>query len=263
MIASTRYGWIPLLAMALLMAACSGTAAPTSTTSAPPGQSSDLQQQVANQQAQIRELEQTVTELTDELARVRSQLTRTQLHWDACAAQFANRQYQEATCLEQRDAFSEWVQQEVNRYQSELEQLRGLVPLPDTPEARQSLQTLEAFLAAVRDGRYTTAVSLYGGTYESLIGSNPSVDPTDKTALFQSACEYQLRCDLALRRVLAGSIVANGYEFYVEFQTDDGQLFSLGPCCGSDTDPTVSQFAFVVTQTPEGPRVLTPPLYTP
>src|SRR4030042_3615525 len=126
MIASTRYGWIPLLAMALLMAACSGTAAPTSTTSAPPGQSSDLQQQVANQQAQIRELEQTVTELTDELARVRSQLTRTQLHWDACAAQLANRQYQEATCLEQRDAFSEWVQQEMNTYQSELERLRGL-----------------------------------------------------------------------------------------------------------------------------------------
>ena len=63
--------------------------------------------------------------------------------------------------------------------------------------------------------------------------------------------------------LLAGAIQPGTYTFYVEFQTDDGELWTMGPCCGSETDPTVSQFPFVVSWTAEGPRVLTTPVYTP
>ena len=56
-----------------------------------------------------------------------------------------------------------------------------------------------------------------------------------------------------------GKIIAD----QLAFETDGGELWTMGPCCGSETGPTVSQFPFVVSWTANGPRVLTMPVYTP
>ena len=243
------WSWVALTAVALLAAACSDCAAPTTTV--PSADLSDLEQQVADQSARIREFEANTSELTEQLTGVLSDLARVLAQRDSLAYRLAD--------SEQRQAgINDWVQEEFNRYQADLERLRGQVPLPDSPEARRSLQTLEAFLTAMRDGEYATAADLCCGSYEALVDWNPGIDPADEPALLQSACENQLRCDLTVRRILAGSVEPDRYEFYVEFQTSDGRLFSLGPCCGSNTDPTVSQFRFTVTLTPEGPQVLDP-----
>lgn len=246
----SRNGWgaVALTAFAVLAAACSDCAVPTTTT---PTDLSDLEQQVAEQSTRIRELEAETGELTEQLTGVLSELTRVLALRDSLAVRLADSQ-------EQLAGIYDWVQEEFNRYQADLEWLRGQVPLADSPEARLSLQTLEAFLTALRDGDYATAAVLCCGSYEVLIDWNPNIDPADETALLQSACENQLRCDLTVRRILAGSVQSDRHEFYVEFQTGDGQLFSRSPCCGSNTDPTVSQFPFTVVLTTEGPQVLDP-----
>ena len=217
----------------------------------PTDSSSDLEQQVAEQSARIRELEANTTALTEQLTGALSELTRVLALRDSLAVRLADSE-------EQLAGIYDWVQEESNRYQADLEWLRGQVPLPDSPEARLSLQALEAFLTALRDGDYATAAGLCCGSYEALIDWNPGVDPADEPALLQSACENQLYCDLTVRRILAGSVEPDRYEFYVEFQTSDGRLFSRDPCCGSNTAPTVSQFPFTVVLTSEGPQVLDP-----
>ncbi len=249
MVCRAGWSWVALMAVALLAAACSDCAAPTTTV--PPADLPDLEQQVADQSARIRELEVSRSELTEQLTGALSDLARALALRDSLAFQLAD--------SEQRQAgIYDWVQEEFNRYQADLERLRGQVPLPDSAEARRSLRTLEAFLTAMRDGDYATAAGLCCGSYEALVDWNPGIDPADEPALLQSACENQLRCDLTVRRILAGSVEPDRYDFYVEFQTSDGRLFSLGPCCGSNTDPTVSQFPFTVALTPEGPQVLDP-----
>lgn len=257
--------WAAALAVAVVVAACSGSTDSASTV--PPTQPSTTQPGDADQSARIRELEQEVEALTEDLAAVRDDLAQALADFGSCEDQAARLSGRLADLQLWFDSWQDyvysWAQPQFVQYQLELELLRPLVPLPDTPEARQSREALEAFLAATHEGDYVTAASLYGGSYESLIDWNPPVDPADGPALFASACAHQLRCELAVRRVLAGSIQPGMYTFYVEFETDDGEPWTMGPCCGSETDPTVSQFPFVVSWTADGPRVLTTPIYTP
>jgi len=258
-------GWAAVLAVAVLVAACSGSGDPASTVL--PTQPSTTQPGDADQSARILELEQVVGVLTEELATARGDLATARADVDSLDGRVAGLTSRLADLQLGFDSWQDyvysWAQPQFVQYQLELELLRPLIPLPDTPEARQSREALEAFLAAVHDGDFRTAAILYGGSYESLIDWNPAVDPADGPALFASACAHQLRCELAVRRVLAGPIQPDEYTFYVEFQTDDGEPWTMGPCCGSETDPTVSQFPFIVSRTAAGWRVLTPPIYTP
>ncbi|HSQ37839.1 MAG TPA: hypothetical protein VLS92_08110 [Acidimicrobiia bacterium] len=257
--------WAAVLAVAVLVAACSGSADSESTV--PPTQPSTTQPGDADQSARILELEQAVGALTEELATVREDLAGARADVDSLDGRVAGLTSRLADLQLGFDSWQDyvysWAQPQFIQYQLELELLRPLIPLPDTPEARRGLETLEAFLAAVHDGDFRTAAILYGGSYESLVDWNPLVDPSDAPALFEAACTHQLRCELAVRRVLAGPIQPDEYTFYVEFQTDDGEPWTMGPCCGSETDPTVSQFPFIVSRTAAGWRVLTPPIYTP
>lgn len=257
--------WAAGLGVVLLVGACSGSADSTSTV--PPTQPSTTQPGDADQSARIRELEAEVDALAEDLAAVRDDLAHSLADVESLSDQVARLTGRLAD-LEMglgswQDYVYSWAEPQFVRYQLELELLRPLIPLPDTQEARESREALEAFLTATHEGDYVTAASLYGGSYESLIDWNPSVDPADEPALFASACAHQLCCELAVRRVLAGSIQPGAFTFYVEFETDDGEPWALGPCCGSETDPTVSQFPFVVSWTADGPRVLTTPIYTP
>jgi len=257
-------GWVAGLAAVVLVAACSDSGDSTAT---PLSHPLSTQPEVADQSARILELEQAVGALTEELVTARDDLADAQADIDSLVGQVAGLTGRLAdmqlTLDSEWDYMYSWVQPYLDQYRLEMELLRPLIPLPDTPEARQSKEALAAFLTAAHDGDYVTAASLYGGGYESLADWNPSVDSSDGPALFEAACTYQLRCELAVRRFLSGPIQPGRYTFYVEFETDGGELWTMGPCCGSETGPTVSQFPFVVSWTAGGPRVLTMPVYTP
>jgi hypothetical protein len=84
------------------------------------------------------------------------------------------------------------------------------------------------------------AAALYGGNYQVLEGYNPDLDPNDRAALFQNACQINgFVCNLAVKNYVSESQPSETeFVFVIEFQTEDGELFSLGPCCGAD--PTES-----------------------
>jgi exonuclease VII small subunit len=239
---------------ALVTAACNGTAATSTSTAATTTTTADRR---------TAELEAEVARLTSDLDAAQAAVTRALALRDLVSQQLASAQQQVADLQARQDGFFTEIQDQANYYVTQLESLRRMVPLPDTPQARAAIATLEDFLTAERSGDYGTAASLYGGEYAVLVDWNPDVDPTDHVALLQAGCENQLRCELVVSRVLAGAAQDDGFEFYLEFDTPDGLPWVMEPCCGSDTDPTVSQFPFSVAVTPQGPRVLTLPLYVP
>lgn len=124
-----------------------------------------------------------------------------------------------------------------------------------------------AYFSAFNQGDFARAVELYGGSYEMLEANNPAIGPEDRPALLEAACRYNgYRCDLSLREVVRVEQEREGaYRFTLQFNTADGQLFELGPCCGADPDeaPPVSQFDYTVELQEGEMRVLDLPVYQP
>lgn len=125
---------------------------------------------------------------------------------------------------------------------------------------------LGAFLEHLQAGRYDEAVPLYGGSYETMIYHNPSVEPSDHAALLRNACTVNgVQC-LAVREARLEAVGEGEWVFAVSFEQEDGTLFVLGPCCGgSATDfPPESVFSLRVARTSEGEYVvLDMPPYVP
>jgi len=147
----------------------------------------------------------------------------------------------------------------------------GLAPLPGPRPASPVIpaytagdgqiarQALAAFLDSLYAGQYPQAVELYGGTYGVLVDNNLSLDPRDKAALLQNACEINgYQCLLARSVFLQARSLPDTYVFVVTFENADGSLFEQGPCCGaSEADwAPVSQFEFVVVKVAEGKFVV-------
>lgn len=132
----------------------------------------------------------------------------------------------------------------------------GTTPFtPPVENDRLALQTITDFLAALHAGDYEKAVSLYGGTYETMIDHNPDVSPSAHATLFQNACTINGAQCLQAKSIVLDEKVSNAKFIYrVEFQNEDGSLFVFGPCCG-DNDPNTqsqSSFHFEVIQNNEG-----------
>lgn len=112
-----------------------------------------------------------------------------------------------------------------------------------------ALHTLVEFLESLHNGNYDNAVQLYGGTYETLIDYNPSIDPENRSALLRNACTINgVQCLQVKSAGLDRKISDIEFVFKVEFLNADGTLFVLGPCCGgNETDfPPQSVFYFTV-----------------
>jgi hypothetical protein len=82
----------------------------------------------------------------------------------------------------------------------------------------RALGALAQFFSALQDGRYTEAVSAYGGDYQVLRDWNPTVPPNDHATLFQRGCTVNgLQC-LAVKAVVDQREVSPGeYTFTVQF----------------------------------------------
>lgn len=123
-------------------------------------------------------------------------------------------------------------------------------------DAAQSI--LIQFFDLLNTKQYAAADTLYGGDYEQLKVFSADVDPADHARLWANACELAgLQC-LKIRSVALKSQIENTFSFQVEFSNPAGDLFVLGPCCGSNETemPPVSQFEYKVNKTTDGKFVV-------
>lgn len=138
-------------------------------------------------------------------------------------------------------------------------------PAPQAP-AEEAHNSLVDFFALLDTKKYTEANALYGGSYEQLQVFNPDVDASDHATLWTRACELSgLQC-LKVRSATLLHQESNAYVFQVEFNSPDGSLFVLGPCCGANETemPPVSQFEYTVTKSADGKfLVMNLPPYVP
>jgi len=125
------------------------------------------------------------------------------------------------------------------------------VKLPSTEtssDEQLALQVLTDFLQSLHNGDYDKAVQLYGGSYETMIGHNPSIDPSDHTALLKTACATNgAQCLWVKSASLDKQISKTEFVFSVDFVNDDGTLFVLGPCCDGNTTDVLTQSVFFFT----------------
>lgn len=130
----------------------------------------------------------------------------------------------------------------------------------------QALAALNGFFAALNQGDYAAAAGFYGGIYDLQRDHNPSLPPDDLAGLWQNACQINGAQCLPLRAaVLVGAPAQGEYRFRVQF-TADGELFSLGPCCGGAIEdfPPTSEFFYTVKMDAGGSyRVMDLPVYAP
>jgi len=134
-------------------------------------------------------------------------------------------------------------------------------------DAQIATETLLQFLSNLHEGRYEEAAASYGGTYETMIDHNPSINPADHASLMKNACEINgAQCLEVENAQLIGQTTPGQFTFSLQFQQQDGALYVRGPCCGaSETDePAQSLFPVSVKKTPEGTfLVLDMPPYSP
>jgi len=137
---------------------------------------------------------------------------------------------------------------------------------PSDDEA-SAVDALYAFFDALAGGNYAGATELFGGSYEVLRGYNPTVAAYDFATLWRNGCSINgLNCLQAGKVTLVDRPAPGVYVFDVEFQTREGELFVLGPCCGAtETEqPPLSVFPIRVAGGEDGRyRVLDLPPYTP
>jgi hypothetical protein len=126
--------------------------------------------------------------------------------------------------------------------------------------------TLQAYFAALGEGRYRDAIPLYGGSYEVLQGWNPDTDPADTVGLWASACGSNgLVCMPRSRVVRREPDAGDTIRFVVEFLDADGNVFVRGPCCGEteETMPSRREFDYDVLRRGDRFVVLDLPPYVP
>jgi len=146
----------------------------------------------------------------------------------------------------------------------------GVTPtlnLSPSDDEALAVDALYAFFDALEGGNYAGAAELFGGSYEVLRGYNPTVAADDFATLWRNGCSINgLNCLKAGKVTLADRPAAGKYVFNVEFQTREGELFVVEPCCGAtETDQTpLSVFPILVARGEDGRyRVLDLPPYTP
>jgi len=138
----------------------------------------------------------------------------------------------------------------------------------ETDDLDQARQTLIDFFALLSSGDYQAVAELHAenpGLYEWLQQNNPDVDPTDRAALLEAGCTFQLVC-MEIKQVLSSEQVSDTlFNFSVEFANEDGSTFVLGPCCGQDETsmPPTSAFDYQVEKAAGQFLVIGWPVYVP
>lgn len=125
---------------------------------------------------------------------------------------------------------------------------------------------LKSFFLSLNGGDYSHAAELYGGSYDVLEDMNPGIIFGDAVPLWRNACTMNgFQCLKVKRIVKTERISDTEYRFTIEFKTDDGDLFILGPCCGETESgqPGISQFMVTVRRINDEFKVMDLPPYVP
>ena len=116
--------------------------------------------------------------------------------------------------------------------------------LQSAAEPGPAESTLINFFQALSAGDYEEAVGLYGGSYQQLRAMNPQSDPNDLASLWQAGCEVNGLVCLPVGQVIESANISEHETLItVDFEKDDGVVFSLGPCCGAN-DPETAPLTF-------------------
>lgn len=138
--------------------------------------------------------------------------------------------------------------------------------LSDEASAREALIV---FFERLHAGKYAAAADLYGGSYDIMSEQNPTLDPGDQARLWRAACEIngaQCLQVASAQCVFKPQAPEELFHFAVEFQRDDGSIFSQGPCCGEDEAEGSPKRTFDYRVSQQGEflyQVLDPPVYVP
>ena len=133
-------------------------------------------------------------------------------------------------------------------------------------DSDEASAALISFFELLNTKEYTKAASIYGGSYDGLQDSNPSVDPADHARFLENACEINGNKCYLVRSATFMEAQGDTFIFQVEFNNPDGNLFVRGPCCGANETemPPESQFEYKVKKTTNAKfLVMDLPIYVP
>ena len=138
----------------------------------------------------------------------------------------------------------------------------GCIPQTDGEKAQD---VLTRYFALLHQGKYTEAVELYGGEYDMLAESNPTVPPNEHAKLLELGCTINgLQC-LPLKTIGSREDSAPDlFEFIVQFEDPDGGVFVQESLDASATGPRFeSDFKFTVFKREGNFLVRELPVYSP
>lgn len=133
----------------------------------------------------------------------------------------------------------------------------------DPVSARRALLR---YFEILNQKNYDQVETIFGGDLQVLLEYNPDVRLDQVGKLFESACTINGFQCLAIKNILDEKKIDDfNFVFMVEFQTNEGDLFVLGPCCGATAQemPPVSQFPIRVSWKNGEYRVMDLPPYVP
>jgi len=130
-------------------------------------------------------------------------------------------------------------------------------------------KALISYFSLLHDGRYSEAVSYYGGDYERLRDWNPVVEKNDYVTLFRNGCTGNgLHC-LRIKNIVSEKQLSPvEFQFIVEFMKSDSSLFIVygygqDPEDTEKEKPPMTQFTFTVKKVNDTFLVQELPVYTP
>jgi len=138
------------------------------------------------------------------------------------------------------------------------------VASPDATDQERAREALLAFFTGLSEGRYTEAVSHYGGSIGESLGVRAQMPGETIDAYWQYICTF-LWCLPVADITDVEQVSADEYLFYVVFMLQDGNRFEIGACCGGDpaAHPPIWQFAYPVQKIDGDWKVMRGPLFTP
>lgn len=137
-----------------------------------------------------------------------------------------------------------------------------------TNDANIAKNTLLAFFDFLKNEKFDKAVELYEPTeldsWEWLENFSPAEEKNNKALVLKNYCRATGTC-LTANILDVKQNNENEFIVSVKFLQNDGEIFVLGPCCGSTEEemPPLSEFDFRVHKKGDLFKVSTPPVYVP
>lgn len=103
------------------------------------------------------------------------------------------------------------------------------------------------FYTFLYQGKYDLAADLYGGSYDILLGYNPSLEEANKEGLLRAACERNgFMCLETLSTESMQAVDQGEFIYEVKYANPDGSEFVLGPCCSASEEEMPPKSIFAV-----------------